>query len=92
MLVRIGGHSINPINVFAVEPIDICVETKVKTSNEKEVDKTEVVAGVCIMGLGNSVEVQGVTVEQVEDELNRAMAAAYVQPEREVTPNKGQIK
>ena len=82
MLTKIGGHSVNPLMTFAIEPTQIKIVKHTQTSNSKEVETVEMVDGVLILGLGNSIEIQGVTVDQVQDELNAAMAATYGVPER----------
>jgi len=89
MLVRIGGHSVNPINVFTVEEIGIEVETTVKTSNSKEISGVETVPGVEITSIGSSVvQIQGVTQDQVDDLLNRYM---YAQPPEPELKSKGNL-
>jgi len=82
MFTMIGGHSVNPMNVFCIEPAEIEVIKTVVTSNNKEVEKSEIVKGVTITGFGGAaIEISGVTVEDVQAELNRALVSVYQPPE-----------
>lgn len=78
MLVQIGGHCINPINVFALEESTTEVTSSITNSINKEVTKTVTVPVVKIIGTaGAEIEIQGVSMEDVEIELFKA---SNVQP------------
>jgi len=85
VIVRIGGHSINPINVWCTETVEAEVETVVKTANSKEAPKIERVDRVRIVGIGSAddIYIEGVSQDQVDEALNIAMATSYTPREIE---------
>ena len=74
--IQVGGHYINPKNVFCLESTTTEIESNIKTSNSKTISKTVIVPVVRIMGqLGCEIEIQGIAMSDIETAFNTASEA-----------------